>query len=209
MIRSRPPTDRAIDSLPPDGPEAELNPRRLLWSFGLGVVGVIGLFAVVGQLLREPLVRFAEAWVAKTGLVGLMGVVALFDGFPTPVPPDVFMSFAMIGGIPFWQVVLAASLGSVAGGTLAWTLATRFRTTARFQRFITGRGAASYALVRRYGTLALVLGAVSPVPFSLTCYAAGAVEMPLGRFVLVALLRAPRMAFYLWLIQLGWVGLPT
>lgn len=178
-------------------------------SFGLGAVGVVVFVGVVGQLLREPLVRFAEAWVAEAGPLGLFAIVALFDGFPSPVPPDVFTSFAMIGGVPFWQVSLAAGLGSSVGGGLAWFLATRFRNTERFRRFITGRAAKSYALIRRYGTLALVLGAVSPVPFSLTCYAAGAVGMPLGRFLTVTLLRIPRMAFYLWLIQLGWVGMPT
>ena len=178
-------------------------------SFGLGAVGVVVFVGVVGQLLREPLVRFAEAWVAEAGPLGLFAIVALFDGFPSPVPPDVFTSFAMIGGVPFWQVSLAAGLGSSVGGGLAWFLASRYRNTERFRRFITGRGAKSYALIRRYGTLALVLGAVSPVPFSLTCYAAGAVGMPLLRFLTVTLLRIPRMAFYLWLIHLGWVGMPT
>lgn len=163
-------------------------------------------FAVLGAVVREPLEQLAAVWVEHTGLLGMFLAIGILDAVPTPIPPDLFTGFAAIGGLPFWTVTFVASAASVAGGSSAWLVARLFRTTEWFHRFIHGRGRRPYALVKRFGTVALVLGAVSPLPFSLTCYAAGALGMPYGRFVSVALLRAPRILFYLALIRFGWVG---
>lgn len=195
---------RAMDGSP--DPAAELDTRGLLIRFTVGVFGLLGVFAVLGAVIREPLERAAEAWVAATGLAGMFVAIGVLDSIPTPIPPDLFTGFAYMGKLPFWQIAGVASAASVTGGTAAWLVARRFRTTDWFKRFIHGRGAGPYALVKRYGTIALVLGAVSPLPFSLTCYAAGALGMPYSRFFAVAMLRAPRIVFYLALIRLGWVG---
>ena len=197
------------DSSPLDGkldPSAELDTRGLLIRFTTGVLGLLGAFAVLGMLIREPLERVAAAWVAATGLAGMFVAIGVLDSIPTPIPPDLFTGFAYMGKLPFWQIAGVASAASVTGGSAAWLVARRFRTTDWFKRFILGRGARPYALVKRYGTIALVLGAVSPLPFSLTCYAAGALGMSYRRFFSVAILRAPRIVFYLALIRLGWVG---
>jgi len=191
---------------PPPVPDADLDTRGLLVRFTVGVLLLLGAFAVLGAVLREPVEQAARLWVDATGLVGMFGAIAVLDSVPTPIPPDLFTGFAYLGGLEFWSISLAASLASVTGGTAAWAVARRFSTTDWFQRFIHGRGARPYALVKRYGTVALVLGAVSPLPFSLTCYAAGTLKMPYPRFFAVAMLRAPRILFYLALIRLGWVG---
>jgi membrane protein YqaA with SNARE-associated domain len=75
--------------------------------------------------------------------------------------------------------------------------------TARFRRFIEGRGRNAWESVRRYGAGALALGALSPLPFSICCWAGGALRIRPSIFLAVALLRIPRVAFYLWLIQIG------
>ena len=187
-------------------PDAELDTRGLLVRFSVGVLLLLGAFAVLGVVLREPVEQAAQVWVDKTGLMGMFAAIAVLDSVPTPIPPDLFTGFAYLGGLDFWSIAGVASLASVSGGTAAWSVARWFSGTAWFQRFIQGRGARSYALVKRYGTVALVLGAVSPLPFSLTCYAAGTLKMPYSRFFLVASLRAPRILFYLALIRLGWIG---
>jgi len=170
------------------------------------VVLLLLVFAVLGAVLREPVEQAARVWVDTTGLAGMFAAIAILDSVPTPIPPDLFTGFAYLGGLSFWSIAGVASFASVTGGSAAWVVARRFSRTAWFQRFIHGRGARPYALVKRYGTVALVLGAISPLPFSLTCYAAGTLKMPYGRFFAVAMLRAPRILFYLALIRLGWVG---
>lgn len=194
--------------VPPTGPDpASLDPRALAARLAVGVVGLVVVFGGLSLILREPLTEFADVWVSHTGLAGIFFAVAAFDCVPTPVPPDLFTGFAMMGGVRFWSIVATASLGSVTGGSVAWAIGRRFRQAAWFRRRVSGPWREPYGLVQRMGTIALVLGAVSPLPFSVTCYAAGALSMPYGRFLAVAALRAPRMAVYLGLMQLGWVGL--
>lgn len=168
---------------------------------------MVTVFGLLSLLLRDPLVALAEQWVGATGLQGIFFAVAAFDCVPTPIPPDLFTGFAMMGGLGFWSIVAVASAGSMTGGSIAWFVGRQFRQAAWFQRRVQGRWRHPYLLVQRYGTFALVLGALSPLPFSITCHAAGALNMPLARFLSVALLRAPRMVLYLGLMELGWVSL--
>ena len=58
-------------------------------------------------------------------------------------------------------------------------------------------------LVRRYGAYALALTALTPLPYSLGCWACGALKMRFSLFLWVSLLRIPRVAGYLALIYFG------
>jgi membrane protein YqaA with SNARE-associated domain len=51
-------------------------------------------------------------------------------------------------------------------------------------------------LIDRYGYWAVALGALTPIPFSITCWSAGMLRLGFGRFLLVALLRVPRFVGY-------------
>jgi membrane protein YqaA with SNARE-associated domain len=51
-------------------------------------------------------------------------------------------------------------------------------------------------MVQRYGRLTVALGALTPLPFSITCWCAGGLGMPLARFLPVSLLRVPRYVVY-------------
>jgi membrane protein YqaA with SNARE-associated domain len=53
---------------------------------------------------------------------------------------------------------------------------------------------------------ALILAAVTPIPYSIGCMAAGALHMPYVHFAPSRVLRLPRIAFYLYLIELGVVS---
>ncbi len=171
------------------------------------MIGLVVLLAALGAWLREPTTALAQAWVEATGLGGLFVAAVLVDAVPQPVPPDVFTGFALVGGLPFWAVGGVATAGSMLGGSLGWALA-RWASSAPPVRRVLQRGKAAelQALVRRYGGLSLAIGALTPVPFSLTCYGAGATGYPFSRLVLLSLLRAPRLVGYMWLMELGWMS---
>ena len=196
-------------STPTPVSDAEFDTRGLIARFSVGVVLLLVGFAILGAVLREPVESAARVWVDTTGLAGMFAAIAVLDSVPSPVPPDLFTGFAYVGGLDFWTIAVVASAASVTGGTSAWAVARWFSQTRWFQAFIRERGKQAYALVQRYGMIALVLGAVSPLPFSLTCYAAGTLKMPYPKFLAVAMLRAPRILFYLALIRLGWVGVDS
>ena len=75
-----------------------------------------------------------------------------------------------------------------------------------FQRIMERRGKEIYRLAKRYGVLAMAVGALGPIMYSLCCWAGGALDIRWRDFWLVTSLRIPRVAIYLWAIQMGYVN---
>ena len=79
--------------------------------------------------------------------------------------------------------------------------------SAKLRAYIKRRGGDEMtAQLRRGGRWFLAIAAVSPVPYSVTCWAAGATKMAYLDFIVISLLRIPRVAAFLWLIQRGFVS---
>lgn len=186
--------------------EPQAPPLRVGQLIGRMLIGVLILMAVLGLTgwLFGPQIKEAAEWfVAELGLPGLFACFFVPDAVPVPGAHEVCTGFSLVGGVPFWTVVSVASAGSVSGGMAGYGLGRALGHTPRVKAFMAGRGANAFLLVKRHGATAVALGAVSPIPYSVCAWAAGALRMPFGRFVLVSLLRFPRVAFYLWLIQVG------
>ena len=95
------------------------------------------------------------------------------------------------------------ALQSYANG--GYLIGRNLRHTAWFERRMEQRGREAKRFVETYGVLGLALGALTPLPFSICCQAAGALQMRYPRFALTILLRPPRVALYLWLVQVGFL----
>lgn len=185
--------------------EEAMDMRLVIIRTVVAVLMVVIFLVVAGYLLREPLTRISVVFVRLLGGFGVAAGFFLIDGFTVPFPNDALTFFGLQGGLPFWSVVAWASGGSLIGGSAGYLIGVRLHQTAWFKAFMRGRGAEAYALAHRYGLWAVGIGAFTPVPYSLSSWAAGAVEVRFSHFLLVSLLRIPRIALYLWLIQIGFV----
>ena len=84
--------------------------------------------------------------------------------------------------------ILAGQLGYLAGKSLSlWKFLHKF--THRFKT----RGE---ELFLNFGFWAVVLGSLTPLPFSATCWMAGHYKLEYGKFFLATLFRIPRMVIY-------------
>jgi membrane protein YqaA with SNARE-associated domain len=171
-----------------------------------GIVLVL-LFAVVGgvgMLFREELVAATERINELIGFAGLAVILFLSDAFITPVPPDALL--VVIANSELAQrwplLILALGLVSIAAGSAAWFFGVKLGDT-RLPRLMFGRfRAQNRALVARYGRWAVGLGAITPIPFSLTCWTAGMFRMRYDQFFWMSLLRIPR--FYLYYVAIAY-----
>lgn len=122
-------------------------------------------------------------------------LVALNDFLVTPVSPDILIFLISQKSPDSYPLVAALGAASVLGGALAWlcgrSLENKFKA-ARLEKFVTE----NHALVNKYGVWIVALGALTPVPYSLTCWAAGALKMDFPKFFLMILLRIPRFLIY-------------
>lgn len=188
---------------------APLDLRRVLVGAVLGMMGFTVLAALLGWLFHEPLLGLGRWFVANFGGVGIAVGFYFPDALTMPVPNDAFTAFGLWGGMGFWQVVFWGSIGSLAGGSTGWLIGRYLLSrSAKLQGFLERRGGEEMRqhLVRG-GRWFLAVAAVSPVPYSVTCWAAGATKMPFWEFITISLLRIPRVAAFLWLIQRGFVSI--
>jgi membrane protein YqaA with SNARE-associated domain len=190
------------------GSPAPLDLRRVLVAAVLGMMGFTAVAALLGWLFREPLIELGAWFVGNFGGLGVAIGFYFPDALTMPVPNDAFTAFGLWGGLSFWSVVAWGSLGSLTGGSTGWVIGRYLLArSARLQRFLIRRGGEEMrAHLVRGGRWFLAVAAVSPVPYSVTCWAAGATRMPYWEFLIISLLRIPRIAAFLWLIQQGFVS---
>jgi membrane protein YqaA with SNARE-associated domain len=177
----------------------------VLVRLAVGVVLLIGAVGALGYAFHAEIVAISAGFLDTFGPLGIAIGFFLPDAFALPFIHDAFSFFGLVGGMGFWEVVAWASTGSLLGGAVGYWLGGRMAHTVWFQQVMAGRGAEAHALIDRYGIAAVAIGALSPFPYSIVCWASGALAMDFRVFLAVSLLRIPRVAFYLWLIQLGFM----
>jgi membrane protein YqaA with SNARE-associated domain len=190
---------------PPNPNETDLDLRALTLRALITIVGLVTFVGGLAWLWRDELIGLGELFVERLGLAGLFLGFFLPDAFPLPLPHDVFSGLCLIGGVSFPVIVAVGGTASLCGGTVGFHIGRLLSHTPWFQRIMARHGAAAHALVLRYGGPAVAIGALTPLPYFIVCWAAGALEMSYRRFILWSLLRIPRVAIYLWLVQLGFL----
>jgi membrane protein DedA with SNARE-associated domain len=143
------------------------------------------------------MVEFSTNLIASGGLVGVFLLMVLENLFP-PIPSEVIMPLAGFtaarGQMSILGVVVAGTLGSIAGNAV-WFEAARAFGTARTRRLVERYGrwlglgpeeiAKGEDVLRRNGQMAVFLGRFMPGVRTAISVPAGLIEMP-------------RAVFYLW-----------
>lgn len=196
-------------------PQSALSDEQLLGTLRVGdlalkAVGVLVILMVILATLsyfaHDPLVALAERFVAVLGPPGIAIGFFVPDAFTLPIPNDAFSLFGLIGGVPFWTCVLWASMGTLTGGSTGFFLGRKLSNSDTFRRLMARRGREVKLLVDRYGVLALLCAAITPIPYSIACWSAGACGIRFTTFFVVSLSRIPRVIFYLWLMEQGFIN---
>ncbi|SDY76820.1 YqaA family protein [Nitrosomonas halophila] len=169
----------------------------------IAVVVFILATSALGYWLEDEL-TMATTWVVnKIGFFGLGLILLVTDTLVTPFPPDILL--LVIAKSPLaeqWQsYVLILGMISCLAGMLGWGIG---RWLGRFEfvkRTFGDFKAEHREFIRRYGFWAVVIGSITPFPFSVTCWTAGMLELRWITVLAAAIsFRIPRFFFYYWLI---------
>lgn len=177
--------------------------RQTLVGIAILVLGVVFL----ARVFPEPVLAISQKFIEITGVFGVGIGIMFADSLHVFIPPDVFLMIAVAGKLDSILVIASASIGSLIGGTIS---------------YLTGRillpkiqGVASFVkkheqklehYLHRYGFWAVVLAALTPLPYSWVSLAAGTMKMRYALFFQGCLFRIPRFIVFYYLIRLGWVG---
>ncbi len=159
---------------------------------------LVAALVLVSTLHEAELRAWALAVYDWLGLPGLLAILFVSDAVFSPIPPDLILIILSQTPHNDHWVLLAIGIGlqSVAAGSTGWFLGSRLGQT-RWSNIVLGRFRKRHqALVLRHGRLAVAIAAITPLPFSLMCWAAGMLNMPFRLFVTPTWLRIPRFLLY-------------
>ena len=183
-------------------PETPLSRLALRWVLGLGVL--LGIVFFLGRWLRPELEVMGRGFVERFGLWGMALGTLLADAFHCPIPPQFYMLLAIADGGPQLPPLLAITAASLVAGAIGYSLAGTFGRVPRVARFFARSSNAVRRLYERHGYGVVIAASLTPIAFSMLCYAAGLCRLPRRAFVLIALIRIPKLMAYYYLVRLGW-----
>lgn len=186
--------------------EPELSLGGLLLSTLATLAVLLAVLFTLAYFFRPVLLEVGSWFVAKLGGPGVALGYLIPDALTLPLPADLVASVALFGDMSFPKVVFWASLGSVLGGSLGWGIGRFFVWRIPALRARMEADTRVVPILKKRGGIVLALAALTPLPYSIACWAAGGTGMGFGTFFLISLLRIPRVALYLWLIVEGVVG---
>jgi len=192
-----------------DDPELKkLFRKHLLRAMIVLFVFIVFIFALAFTF-ENSINHFAESLNERFGFLGLMGVVFFADLVVSPIPPDIALFF--LGRSPMHEMwylyVPLLGVASTVAGIGCWFLGQKLEKLPVFRRIVEYYGQDYKKDAKRFGFWIVVIGALTPVPFSLTCWFAGMFRMPLKTFVKAAAVRIPRFVLYYWaLFYSGEIG---
>lgn len=180
---------------------------RLLLRGALGLLLLLGSVWALGALFDQELQWIGQTFVKRFGLWGMALGTWLADGFNFPVPPQFYMLMAITSGTSQVKAFVAIAVGSVFGGVSAYCLAPQLSRWARIERAVRRSRPTLHRFSGEGWVRGVVVLSATPFAFSWLCYAAGLYHLPKRAFVLICLLRLPKLLLYQWLVNLGWHGL--
>ena len=118
------------------------------------------------------------------------------------LPPEIFMLiWQSQGDLPVYIINLTVlTFISYGAGILGYYIGKTFSKSS-FYKKIHIRYLQQYdRQLKKYGGYLVLVGAVTPVPFSATCMLAGSVNLSFRNFLLICISRIVRFAFYGWMV---------
>ncbi|MFZ5892099.1 MAG: VTT domain-containing protein [Myxococcota bacterium] len=178
----------------------------LLLRLAFGLVVLLAGVALLSSLFRRELEALGRSFVDHFGLWGMLVGSYIADGFHFLVPPQFYMLMGISSGVPATSTLTAVCVGSWLGGWSAYFLASRVARIAAIERRLREPCQLLDRALVRYGYGALVVVGFLPITYAALCYIAGLGRVSKRGFLVIALVRVPRLIAYYYLVRLGWMG---
>ena len=133
----------------------------------------------------ESLKIALEGFVESYGYLGIF-LIAFTESIIQPIPPDPFISGATALGLNPLMSAIVATLGSVSGGVTAYFLGKLFGEPLAQKLLGEEKFLKAEALYNRFGTFAVIIAGLTPVPYKVFCWLSGILEFELWRFVVAS-----------------------
>ena len=140
--------------------------------------------------------EFLTQTFSRTGVLIVFFISETLLGL---IPPEIFIGWSKKTATPILNLSILATL-SYTGGILSYFIGKTIQKITTVKNYLEVKMAKHLKNTGKWGGFLILIGALLPVPFSITCVAAGMIKYPLKGVVLFGLFRFVRFALYAWAI---------
>lgn len=115
------------------------------------------------------------------------------------IPPEIFIAWSKKTANPILNLSILSIL-SYTGGILSFYIGKASLRISFIKNYLEVKMAENLKNTSKWGGFLIIIGALLPVPFSITCMAAGMIKYPIKGVILFGLFRFVRFALYAWAI---------
>ena len=137
------------------------------------------------------------------GLPGIFLYVFLVDFLILPLSPD--FVFPLVVAMPAYEIIPIVGVASSLGGVAGYATGRLLCHVPIIERFAHRAKEKWGAYINKYGILFIIVAALTPVPFSTICVAAGVAKLSSKKAIPACFFRIIRMAIYFYLFRAGLV----
>ncbi|NMH88265.1 YqaA family protein [Flavivirga algicola] len=156
------------------------------------------LLLIVGIYVLNHFFNINDALVRMTETLPAYGVLAFFFVSETLlgiIPPEVFIAWS--GKMPSpWLYLSFLAFLSYSGGLISYWLGVFITKIPSVHNYLEVKMAKQLKNSKKWGGFLIIVGALLPLPFSMSCIAAGIIHFPFKSVVLYGSLRLLRFAIY-------------
>ena len=140
-----------------------------------------------------------EFLTQKFSRIGILIVFFISETLLGLIPPEIFIAWSKKTASPIVNLSILATL-SYTGGILSYFIGKTTLKIKSIKNYLELKMTKHLKNTGKWGGFLILIGALLPVPFSITCVAAGMIKYPLKGVVLFGLFRFARFALYAWAI---------
>ena len=161
------------------------------------------VFAVIGLILFNKYVyNINEGLYKMTETFSRFGILTTFFISETIlglIPPEIFIAWSKKTSEPLVNLSILATL-SYLGGITAYFIGRASLKINAIREYLEVKMAKNLKNTSKWGGILILVGALLPLPFAISCMTAGMIKYPLKGVLTFGLFRFVRFAIYAWAI---------
>lgn len=166
-------------------------------SIGKAIIPII-LFIVALWIVHAFVIDFDDLFTSITTTFSPIAILSVFfasESILGLIPPEIFIAWADQTQTPIFYLTMLATL-SYAGGIISYFIGRAIANMPSVYEYLELKMYKHVKMIRKWGGFLIVVGALLPIPFSMTSIAAGLIKYDFKHYLLFGLLRFVRFYLY-------------
>jgi membrane protein YqaA with SNARE-associated domain len=157
----------------------------------------ISIFIILLWLINKFFIDFNDLFTSISTFNPLIILAVFFasESLLGLIPPEIFIAWAGNTEMPIFSLTMLATLSYV-GGIISFFIGKAISNMPSVYNYLEVKMEKHVKMIRKWGGFLIVVGALLPIPFSITSIAAGLIHYKFKNYLLFGLFRFVRFYLY-------------